>query len=104
MYLHIRLRRDGNGSVYAGTPDELKKRYAAIRRRWDSHNPAPFETSHYVEVGEIGSRYYLQGSTHGKFYILEHGKYCPQPTGYSYDSFALALNRLCKLMPAETET
>lgn len=103
MYLHIRLRPDGNGTIYTGTPEELKKRFAAIRRHWNDHNRAPFETSHHVEVVETGSRYYVQGSEWGKYYICEHGKYCDQVTRHSYESFACAVNRLCRLVAAESE-
>lgn len=106
MYLHIRLRPDGNGTIYTGTPEELKKRYAAIRRRWNDYNPVPFETSHSVEVAETGSRYYIHVSERGqyKYHVCQHGEWYELSCLYCYESFAAAVNRLCKLMAAETET
>ena len=103
MYMHIRLRPVGNGFVLIGTPDELKAQFAVVCRNWYKSEAVPFEAAHSVEVRETGSRYYIQSSEWGEYYIMERGKFCDTFTPYSYESFALAVNRLCKLLAADAD-
>ena len=101
MILHIRLKPDGNGVAYSGTPEELKKHFTAARRAWYRNARAPFETVHTVEVFQTGSPYYIYNSGAGGYYVVHRGKYCPTVEAGPYENFGPALNRLCKLIESE---
>lgn len=102
MYLHVRIRPDGNGSVYVGTPHELIKRYNALRRAHERDNLTPFSVVYRVEVRDDGgSSYYLINDSDGDFSICKRGKYAAQYVGYSYRTFSGAVKRLAYLICQE---
>lgn len=102
MYLHIRIRPDGNGSIYVGDFQELIKRYNALRRAHERDNLTPFSVVYRVEVRDDGgSSYYLINDSNGDFSICKRGKYAAQFVGYSYHTFSGAVKRLARLIYLE---
>lgn len=103
MILHIRIKPDGNGVAYIGTPEELKKRFNALRRAWYRDARAPFEVVHEIQVSQGGSKYYLINGSDCLYSICKREKYGASYVGGSYETFGPALNRLCKLVEKEAQ-
>ena len=101
MLLHVRIRPDGNGSIYTGTPEELKKRFTALRRSWEHSENTPFIETHRIEVMQTGSGYYMMNDGGGLFSICKKGKHSAYYIGHSYSSFSGAINKLQKLIESE---
>lgn len=101
MYLHIRIRPDGNGSIYPGTPEEIVKRYNQIRRAHERKNYTAFHVVYSVEVKTPDSVYFLVDNWEGTFDICKRGKHGAAFVGHSYSTFSGAVKRLARLVESE---
>ncbi len=101
MILHIRLKPDGNGDVFTGTPDEVKKQFDAWKRKVDRSGVSPnFHHTYEIIVFQAGSNYGMINDAHSQTWDI----YQKKPRGVclgKYRTFGTCLNRLLKLIANE---